>query len=234
LKKYLGILFALVLAVSLTLMPAVVAGQSPCGNPGSPCNGWEVDIGDPDGSDSDAVPPENQPGISISGWGPVRPGTLGGGYGGVDDCRVMWEERNMDGSAYDPGTDIETLRCATVTYTYDECVTPTCLEYSNLDGQAVNEDGHDVFVDGVHVFTYLDVGGPAGEIWYTQYIDLTGCNLPCCNTHVVEFCATGAAWGSFAGYGQVAIDWVELEVGQPCECECPQGGSLPATVTISD
>jgi len=151
------------------------------------CEGWTVDIGD--------AASETQAGIQIAGWSSFVGGSAGiGSYGGVDDCRVMWE----------PAGD----RCASVTYSYQECNVPTCLEWSSLDGQAL-DDGYEVYVDDIKVFTYLNQFTP--ETWFPQYIDLTQFDLPCQNTHSVKFCATATEpWSGFDTYGQVAIDWVEL------------------------
>ena len=62
----------------------------------------DVDIGNP-GSEA---------GHSLSSWGPIEPATSGGGYGGINDCRVTWE----------PGAEADdTKRGASVVLTCEDC-----------------------------------------------------------------------------------------------------------------
>lgn len=189
-KKLIGILVAVFLIAMM--LPASLGAETSC--PGT----WTVNIGDPVS--------ETQPGITISGWGIIRGSDSGSGnYGGIDNCRCMWEAP----------TPSESLRCADVTYTCEECVWPTYLEWSSLDGQAT-DDGYEVYVDGVLVYTYLDQVTP--ETWFPQAVDLTPFQLPNMQAHVVEFCATGVAWTDFSSWGQVAIDYVTLTT-EPCQGE---------------
>ena len=174
----------LILTLTLVLLPATALAESPGGS-------WMVDIGDPTS--------EGQSGILISGWGPIEPATSGGAYGGIDDCRAVWE----------PPTSEESLRCATVTFIYDDCANPTNLSWSVLEG--IGDDSYEAFVDGVLVYAYTDPDpNDASEDWVGVSQDLTGSGLPNDVIHQVEFCATGDAWSCFATYGQVAFDWVEL------------------------
>lgn len=176
-------LIILILILAL-IIPATVLAKSPGGS-------WIVDIGDPTS--------ETQSGISISGWGPIEPTTSGGNYGGIDDCRVVWE----------PSTPEESLRCATVIFIYDGCANPTDLNWSVLEG--IGDDSYEAFIDGILVHNYTDPNPTdPSEDWVNVSKDLTGFNLPNDVIHIVEFCATGNAWSGFATYGQVAFDWVEL------------------------
>jgi hypothetical protein len=156
---------------------------------GAGCQGITVDIGDPAS--------ETQTGVAISGWGPVEPSTNGGNWGGQppDNCRVV----------YDP----QGTTSATVTYSHQSCVYPTCLEWNALDGVA--DDSYTVSVDGVIVYTYTDtepINDP--EAWGVKGVDLTQFQLKNDIQHVVEFVATGQQWDYFVTYGQVAIDYVTL------------------------
>lgn len=206
-RKTISTLAVLVL-ITMIAIPGVV-GATGAGT-------WTVDIGNP----AAVSPGENQPGIAIAGWGPIEPATHGGSWGGFgttgENCRVMWE----------PPTPSDSLRCATVTYTYDECVVPTGLEWRVLDGQA--DDSYEVYVDGVLVYTYTDAP-PANdpEAWHVISQDLTGFTFPNDVVHVVEFCATGPAWGSFATYGQAAVDWVELTTE-----ECSGNTEVEIEITV--
>jgi len=188
LRKYFGVLACLALLVGSFVFPNAILATG--------AGSWNVDVGNPA---SESL-------VTISGWGPIEPATSGGGYGGINDCRCVWEP-----SA--PGVQGEPEACASITYVYEECVQPTQVDLSALDGQAT-DDGYEVYVDGVLVFTYPDTQCP--ETWIPQSIDLTQFTLPNSQAHVVEICATGVAWQSFATYGQVAIDYVTLTT-IPCE-----------------
>lgn len=169
------------LAAAFT-MPGIAAADS----------GRTVDIGN--------LVSEGQAGIGMAGWGLIEPANSGGGYGGVTDCRVMWEPVGNPS--------------ATVTYVYEGCVYPTNLEWRALDGIA--NDSYQVYVDGTLVYTYTD-GEPINdpEAWYTVTQSLTQFKLRNDVQHVVEFVATGPAWDSFGTYGQGAIDWVTITTA-PC------------------
>ena len=187
--------FALVLIpallISLTAFVSGVGVEAVTG-----CEGWYVDIGNTAG--------ESQAGIQIAGWSSFIGGsdTGYGNYGSIANCRVIWE----------PDGD----ECATVTYNYEECTIPLCLEWSALDGQAT-DDGYQVYVDDTLVYTYNDQVTP--ETWFPQNVGLAQFDLPCQKTHVVKFCATGEKWTGFDSWGQVAIDFVELGT-ETCDC-CP-------------
>ncbi len=121
---------------------------------------------------------------------------------------------------WEPPTPSEGLRCATITYTYDNSVFPTSLDWRALEGIA--DDNYTIYVDGTLVYTYTDsppINDP--EVWNTNNQDLTSYGLSCQTTHTVQFCATGPAWASFSTYGQVAIDWVTITSGT-----CPVGGTV--------
>lgn len=188
-KKIIGIILAIALITAICVPISVFAVGA---------GTWNVNIGDPTS--------EGQSGISMSGWGVIEPATHGGGWGGANDCRVIWEN-----SA--PGVQGEAECAASISYLYTECVYPTTLNLSSLDGQAT-DDGYEVWVDGILVYTYLDVQCP--ETWFPISIDLTQFPLPNSQIHTVEFVATGVAWQYFSTYGQVGIDYVEL-VTVPCE-----------------
>ena len=170
------------------------------------CQGIKVDIGDPTS--------ETQTGVAISGWGPVEPLTNGGNWGGQppDNCRVVWESPDATS--------------ATVTYSYQSCVYPTCLEWNALDGIA--DDSYTVSVDGVVVYTYTDTE-PINdqEAWGIHSVDLTPFKIKNDIQHVVEFVATGQPWASFDPYGQVAIDYVTLGTAA-----CKSGTNVGVEVTI--
>jgi hypothetical protein len=204
--KVLSLTLIAALLLSLTAAASTVVVEANTG-----CEGWTVDIGD--------TASETQAGIQIAGWSSFIGGSAGiGSYGSIDDCRVMWEPPEGD-------------KCATVTYSYQDCTDPTCLKWSALDGQAT-DDGYKVYVDDTLVFTYLDQ--VTSETWYPQYVDLTQFELLCQEAHVVKFCATAETpWASFATYGQVAIDWVELGT-EACDCcpDCDEPGNRELGLTV--
>lgn len=199
-RKVIAIVTSVVILLTLSILPVSAVG------------GWTVDIGNPAS--------EGQAGIGIAGWGPVEPATSGGNWGGFDvsgeDCRTTWELPNPE----------ESLRCASVTYSHNDCVFPTYLEWRILDGIA--DDSYEIYVDSVLVYTYTDlppIDDP--EAWSIVGQDLSGFSLPNDVVHIVEFCATGQAWGSFATYGQLGVDWVTLTT-EPCDGNT----TVDTTVTV--
>ncbi len=177
-------LIAALAVVAVLLVPTMATADTSC--PGT----WDVDIGNTTSESS----------VVMNGWGPIEPANSGGNYGGVDDCRVVWE------TTEDP--------CADITFQCCECANPLELSWSALEG--IGDDSYEVKVDGVTVFTYNDPdpSDPA-ETWVDETVDLTVFGLPNQMQHVVEFCATGVQWEYFDTYGQVAFDWVQF-VTEPC------------------
>jgi hypothetical protein len=190
LKKYFGILvcFALVTMGLVFVQPteAVSAGV------------WLVDVGDT----------VSEASVIMLGWGQVEGLANRGGYGGIDDCKCVWENTA-------PGAQGEPEACASITYVYTECVKSTQLDINALDGEAT-DDGYTVKVDGLLVDTYINQDTQGQEIWFLNSIDLTQFPLQNSQTHIVEICATGVAWTGFHTWGQVAIDYVNLTT-VPCE-----------------
>lgn len=89
------------------------------------------------------------------------------------------------------------------------------LDINALDGIA--NDSFDVYVDGVHVYTYTDmppVNDP--ETWQIHAIDLTPFNILCSGTRTVTINATGPQWSGWQTYGQLGIDNISLWCDSCC------------------
>lgn len=181
-KKVISLI--LIFALLLMVLPTIALAESPGGT-------WTVDIGN--------LTSETQSGIFISGWGPIEPATSGGNYGGIGDCRVVWE----------PPTPEESLRCAVINFVFDDCANPTELSWSVLEG--IGDDSYEAYIDDVLIYSYSDPDPTdSTEDWVGVSQDLTGFGLPNDVIHRVKFCATGSSWALFSTYGQVAFDWVGL------------------------
>jgi hypothetical protein len=152
-----------------------------------------IDIGDP----------ASEAWHRLRGWGPIEPETSGGGWGGIDDCRVTWE----------PGTpDRMWHRSASFILKVPYGYRATTLILQVLDGLA--DDSFVVFVNWRKVYSYE--GQQTGtEDWVIHTIPLNKCF---CYRYVrVTIMAIGPAWSGFDTYGQLAVDEVTL-LGKRYQC----------------
>lgn len=192
-KKLISILFTLVLASSLMLVPAAVGADGPSSNP-CPCGDLptmvdSIDIGNP----------SSEAGHKMKGWGPIEPATHGGTWGGLTSspedgtCRVTWE----------PPTPIDKQRRASFEMKVPDCKIAERLVLRVLDGYA--DDSFEVYVNKTLMYTHT--GAQSGtEGWATHTIDLTGLK----GKIQVETKATGPSWSGFSTWGQLGVEWAEL------------------------
>lgn len=135
---------------------------------------------------------------AMAGWGPIEPATHGGNYGGVDDCRCIWDISDDDPEA-------------TLTFAVDKASVKRVV-LRHLDGLA--DDSFEVYglhANGTWVLLdeYTDFP-PASDTktWFTMTVDLS--DLALGRDLTIKLVATGPKWASFGTYGQVAFDWVEV------------------------
>lgn len=182
----------LVLAITLSVALVLIANPVMAAKDVQLCY---VDIGDT----------TSETGHNLDGWGDPQGTIHVGGYGGIDDCRVIWESSTSDRSA---------------TITLDRCVRPgaaTCINLRHLDGLA--DDSFIVEVKDVHN-NWVQVGSYTDELpivdteeWFTLECPLpNGKELQLDRGRAVEvrITATGDPWGGINNWGQVAFDWIEL------------------------
>jgi len=129
-------------------------------------------------------------------WGPVEPATHGGNYGGIDNCRCIWWDSDASGDTTGDNT------WATVDMDFGDG-SATLLFFRHLQGLA--DDGFKIYVDGTEVGEVYEVSQVEQWVWtglvVSGYVGVK----------TVKFDATGNAWGSWATYGQVCFD--EVQVG---------------------
>lgn len=189
-KKIFSIFFALVLAVSLMLLPGDVSAGNPCPDGGTPALVDSIDIGNP----------LSEAGHGIKGWGPIEPTTHGGNWGGIGStpedgtCRVTWEPAPI-------ATD--DTRIAKFYLKVPDCKIAEKLELRVLDGQA--DDSFEVYINKMLRYTYA-WSTSTSENWGTHTIDLAGLK----GKLKVEIKATGPSWGGFSTYGQLGVQWANL------------------------
>jgi len=169
----------------------------------------------------------------ISGFGPIEPDTHGGNWGGMvsslelspsdNKCRVAWE-----------GTEGDTNEGRSAHITLDNPEKP-CWKNSNkmcakpaktlilrvLDGQA--DDNFMVFAECGEkpktckdptflIYEYDGKNTGVKEEWKTHEIDMAGVPNWCrVKPMTFRIMATGNAWADRSTYGQLAIDYAELE-----------------------
>ena len=132
----------------------------------------------------------SEAGHVMASWGPIEPANSGGAFGGVANCRTIW-------SSFDNSTN------ATIQMTFPSGTTQ--VAFRHLEGVA--DDGFQVLIDGNLFYTHTEL--QTTEMWFISGFN---CSLTA-GLHTVEFIATGAAWPSWATYGQVCIDWIEVGGG---------------------
>lgn len=97
---------------------------------------------------------------------------------------------------------------ASAAFTLDTGNLATKLTLRHLDGISIL-DSFEVFVNSVSIGKYVDDGSGSSEIWKTTSFDLPG-NLP--NSIInVKLVNTDAPWNLCGTYGQVALNWAEVE-----------------------
>ncbi len=156
-----------------------------------------VDIGDP----------TSEAGHVMAGWGPIEPGTSGGAFGGIDNCRPVYAPEDGDDWAtidLDFGDDPTVCKTFTI---------------HHLDGHT--QDTFEVYIDNLLVHTYAG-DDLTTEHWYELKLDM-------CFTGVrtVKFISTAPKWASWDTYGQMCFDILEIE-------ECSSDCSMLDMVDIGD
>ena len=128
----------------------------------------------------------------INGWG--IPGAQGGYYGGkpYNDFCLVWE----------PGCAAQDNSAAvSLHFSGGE----EKIVINHLDGQS-NLDSFDVLLDGNNVGHYSDSLNPA-ETWVVSEFPVSGIT----GTHTVALVATDAAWPQCTPWGQIAVDYINVE-----------------------
>jgi hypothetical protein len=175
----LGVLAALLLVSAVTAAPPVPQSLD------------YLDIGDA----------TSESGHDLWGWGPIEPAASGGAYGGIDDCKCIWDASDDDPTA--------TLKMDTGGLGFARHI-----RLHALDGLA--DDSFNIYVknpggEWALVYTYTDPA-PARdpETWMEHDI----CSFPAGKgqgtTIEMKFEATGPKWDGFNRYGQVCFDWIEV------------------------
>jgi hypothetical protein len=143
----------------------------------------------------------SESGHNLDGWGPIEPAHSGGGFGGIDDCRVIYASAaNGDGNEW-----------ATVDLDFGQGpLTSKCLIIDHLDGHTV--DAFEVYVyppgqPGSAELVYVYPGDETTtEIWYRTTIPILASG-----TQTVKFVSTEDPWSQWHIYGQVAFDSLIVE-----------------------
>ena len=150
---------------------------------------------------------------NFEGWGPVEPDTHGGGWGSIatdssspdKKTRVAWFKPAE-------GTDLRSASFTLNAGTSSE----NLLRLKVLDG--VSDDSFAVYVNDDFIYSYMGKNNPAsggynlfgdaagsGEAWHIHQL-----YVPYSGPLKISVVSTAPAWGSFDTYGQLAIDWAEL------------------------
>lgn len=150
-----------------------------------------VDIGDP----------ASEAAFNMVGWGPIEPGTSGGGYGGIDNCRPIY--------APEDGDD-----WATIDFDFGCCEGLKCLVMEHLDG--LGDDAFEVYMYPAGdptaaqlIYTYPGDGLDT-EIWKTSGVLVEGTGL-----QTIKFVSTEPQWSGWPTYGQMCFNKLMLRSYQP-------------------
>jgi hypothetical protein len=145
----------------------------------------------------------------LSGWGRSATDETGGTYGGIGPggCRLVWDGETDGPESY------FTLNASGGSAEY--------LVIQHLDGQA--DESYDVHFkndSGQWVRVGFYRNQYSSETWVTTVFFLSGFELT--GVHEIEFkiTATGPKWAEFPTYGQLCVDWIELQ-----GIEGPGGGN---------
>lgn len=147
-------------------------------------------------------------GYWMTGWG--VPGAAGGFYGGesYSNFCLVWEP-----------SCAQTTESASVDLQFNGGSEKIVIRH--LDGQS-NLDSFDVKVSGVTVGHYTDSLQPT-EDWVVTEFPVNGYvgNYP------VALVATDSAWPSCTPWGQIAVDYINVET-----IEIPEFGTIAALVAL--
>ena len=134
----------------------------------------------------------NTAGAWMTGWG--VPAAQGGYYGGepYQNFCLVWE----------PGCTAQ-ANSAAVTLQFNGGSEKIVIRH--LDGQS-NLDSFDVLVNGVLVGHYTDSLNPT-ETWVVSEFPVSGLT----GSNTVALVATDAAWPSCDPWGQIAVDYINVE-----------------------
>ncbi len=189
-KRKLGaVMLVVALVLTLGLAPFAYAAKP------IPTMLDNVDIGDT----------SSEAGHSLMGWGPIEPITSGGNWGGIapGTCRVV-------SYAGDPTPGYATLTLDTTAS--DVTGFARHIKMRVLDGIA--DDSFNVYVKnpgGDWALVYNYTSDPlTSEYWVVHDIYGFPAGKGMSTAIEIKIEATGAAWGSFNTYGQLAVDRVEV------------------------
>jgi hypothetical protein len=150
---------------------------------------------------------------NLEGWGPIEPDTHGGGWGGIatdssspdKKTRVAWFKPAE-------GTDLRSASFTLNAGTSSE----NLLKLKVLDG--VGDDSFAVYVNNSFIYSYMGKNNPAsggynlfgdaagtGETWHIHQL-----YVPYSAELKISVVSTAPAWTYFDTYGQLAVDWAEL------------------------
>lgn len=184
-------ILAILVAITLTAIPMVSAGKSYNGQTWS--HSIFIDIGD---SVSEAP-------YTLDEWG--TPATWQLAYYGtpVSNLRILYGPSGLDPTPI-AGQITDNTPYATITIQNPNLVESIVVKH--LDGSA--DDGFSVYVNDFFVGTYVTLGNVN---WQTTTfpvpVQYTGGG-----TTTIKLKSTALPWSLHADWGQVAIDWIEINM----------------------
>lgn len=148
-----------------------------------------IDIGDP----------SSELGYNLQNWGPIEPTTHGGGWGGfgdfdppVETCRVISSPENLTG--FEDWASIQSI--------FHE--QGDWMTIRHLDGHA--DDSFYVYAEDSTELFYYPTDPAYNEYWaeHTFLVELEP------GLHTIYFTIYQDHWDHWGVYGQVGIDWIEV------------------------